>query len=180
MKAGAAVGRRAGITGKRWVFISTLAIMGLLLFVPSFHNDYINLTFRNILMYAAMSYGWNLIGGYTGYVSFGNVAFFGIGAYCSAVLSKTGIDNVFADVGLALVVCALFAIVVGLPILRLRGHYFGIATLGVALGLTDLANNLDFVGGIGVLNVGHAHPKIRAAVVAQLAQKPLLAAEPLE
>jgi branched-chain amino acid transport system permease protein len=156
MKAGAAVGRRAGITGKRWVFISTLAIMGLLLFVPSFHNDYINLTFRNILMYAAMSYGWNLIGGYTGYVSFGNVAFFGIGAYCSAVLSKTGIDNVFADVGLALVMCALFAIVVGLPILRLRGHYFGIATLGVALGLTDLANNLDFVGGSGGLNLKQA------------------------
>jgi len=156
LSANAVPGRGAGITGRRWVFLGSLAVMGLLLFVPGFHNDYLNLTFRNILMYAAMSYGWNLIGGYTGYVSFGNVAFFGIGAYCSAVLSKNGVDNLFLEVALALIVCALFAVVVGLPILRLRGHYFGIATLGVALALTDLGNNLDFVGGSGGLNLKQA------------------------
>lgn len=152
--------RRGAITGKRWVFLVSLGLMAGLLFVPAGHSDYLNLTFRNILMYAAMSYGWNLIGGYTGYVSFGNVAFFGIGAYCSAVLSKAGVDNLFADVGLALIVNALFAVAVGLPILRLRGHYFGIATLGVALGLTDLASNLDFLGGSGgasIKQIGEAH-----------------------
>ena len=76
-----------GITGSPQAFAVSLAIMALLLAIPALHNGYIELTVRNILMFAAMSYGWNLLGGYTGYVSFGNVVFFGIGAYCSAVLS---------------------------------------------------------------------------------------------
>ena len=143
----------AGITGKRWVFIAMLGVMALLLAVPAAHSGYLNLTVRNILMFAAMSYGWNMIGGYTGYVSFGNVVFFGLGAYCSAVLSKYGIDNLFADVALAMFVNGLFAALVGMPILRLRGHYFGIATLGVALAVSDLVNNLDYLGGSGGLKI---------------------------
>jgi branched-chain amino acid transport system permease protein len=140
-----------GITGSPQAFAVSLAIMALLLVIPALHNGYIELTVRNILMFAAMSYGWNLLGGYTGYVSFGNVVFFGIGAYCSAVLSAHHVDTLLADVPLALVCAALFAIVVGLPILRLRGHYFGIATLGIALAVADLANNLDALGGSGGL-----------------------------
>ena len=50
-----------------------------MLALPAAHSGYLNLTVRNILMFAAMSYGWNMIGGYTGYVSFGNVVFFGLG-----------------------------------------------------------------------------------------------------
>jgi branched-chain amino acid transport system permease protein len=140
-----------GITGKRWVFIGALGAMLGLLFVPALHNDYITVIFRNILMFAAMAYGWNMIGGYTGYVSFGNAVFFGLGCYCSAVLSKVGVDNLFADIALAVVFNAAFAIVVGLPVLRLRGHYFGIATLGILLAVSDLVNNLDFLGGSGGL-----------------------------
>jgi branched-chain amino acid transport system permease protein len=134
--------------------------MGLLLFVPSFHNDYINLTFRNILMYAAMSYGWNLIGGYTGYVSFGNVTFFGIGAYSAAVLSAHGIDNLAAGVALGAIASAAFAVVIGIPVLRLKGHYFGIATLGIALAVADIVANLDALGGtsgLAVHQVDDAH-----------------------
>lgn len=140
-----------GITGNPQAFAVSLGIMLLLLGIPVLHNGYIELTVRNILMFAAMSYGWNLLGGYTGYVSFGNVVFFGIGAYCSAVLSAHHVDSLLADVPLAMVCAALFAIVVGLPILRLRGHYFGIATLGIALAVADLANNLDALGGSGGL-----------------------------
>jgi branched-chain amino acid transport system permease protein len=143
----------AGITGRRWVFITMLGVMAALLALPAAHSGYLNLTVRNILMFAAMSYGWNMIGGYTGYVSFGNVVFFGLGAYCSAVLSKYGIDNLFADVALAMLVNGLFAALVGMPILRLRGHYFGIATLGVALAVSDLVNNLDYLGGSGGLKI---------------------------
>jgi branched-chain amino acid transport system permease protein len=140
-----------GITGNPYAFAGVLAVMALLLAVPLAHNDYLNLTFRNILMFAAMSYGWNLLGGYAGYVSFGNVVFFGIGAYCSAVLSAHHLDSLFLDVPVALAACALFAFLTGLPILRLRGHYFGIATLGIALAAADLANNLDALGGSGGL-----------------------------
>ena len=149
-----------GITGSPVAIGVALALMALLLLVPLGHNGYIEIVFRNILMYAAMAYGWNLIGGYTGYVSFGQVAFFGIGAYCSAVLSAHNVDNLFADVALACVVTALFAVLVGLPVLRLKGHYFAIATLGIGLALSDIVANLDVLGassGLAVHHVDEAH-----------------------
>jgi branched-chain amino acid transport system permease protein len=149
-----------GITGNPIAFAVVLVMMALLLAIPLTHNGYIEVVFRNILMYAAMAYGWNLIGGYTGYVSFGNVAFFGIGAYCSAVLAKHGVDNVLLYVLLAMAVCAAFAAIVGFPVLRLKGHYFAIATLGVALAVTDIIANLDVLGGTGGLalhQVDEAH-----------------------
>jgi branched-chain amino acid transport system permease protein len=149
-----------GITGNPVAFGLVLAIMALLLFVPLSHNGYIELLFRNILMYSAMAYGWNLIGGYTGYVSFGQVAFFGLGAYCSGVLASHGIDNVVAYVALAMLVTAVFAVVVGFPVLRLKGHYFAIATLGIGLAVSDIVANLDVLGGTSGLalhQVDEAH-----------------------
>lgn len=144
-----------GITGNKRATWVAFGLMALLLLVPAAKNDYITLTFRNILMYAAMSYGWNMIGGYTGYVSFGQVAFFGLGAYCAGMLSQLGVDNLIADVAVACVVTALFATLLGLPILRLRGHYFGIATLGIGLALSDIIGNLDAMGGTSGLAVKH-------------------------
>jgi len=142
-----------GITGSPVAFAVVLVLMALLLAVPFAHNGYVETTFRYILMYATMAYGWNMIGGYTGYVSFGQVAFFGIGAYCSAVLSTMKIDNLFADVALACVVAAAFAILIGLAVLQLKGHYFAIATLGVGLAVTDIVSNLDALGGTGGMNI---------------------------
>ncbi|HEX3549580.1 MAG TPA: branched-chain amino acid ABC transporter permease [Candidatus Elarobacter sp.] len=155
--------RRAGlggITGNPIAFACVLVAMALLLLVPLGRNGYIEIVFRNILMYAAMAYGWNLIGGYTGYVSFGNVTFFGLGAYCSGVLSSHGIQNLFVYVLVAMVVNAAFAAIVGLPVLRLRGHYFGIATLGIGLAVSDIVENLDVLGGssgIHLQQVDEAH-----------------------
>lgn len=141
----------AGITGSRPALIAVIVAMLALLGVPALHNGYFEIVFRNILMYAALAYGWNLLGGYTGYVSFGQVAFFGIGTYCSAILNSNGITNLGAGIFLAIVVCALVAVVLGIPILRLRGHYFGIATLGVSLAMADIAANLNVLGGSGGL-----------------------------
>jgi branched-chain amino acid transport system permease protein len=149
-----------GITGNPVALVVALALMAILLLVPFGHNGYIEIVFRNILMYAAMAYGWNLIGGYTGYVSFGQVAFFGLGGYCSAVLAAHGVNNLFADVALACVVNALFAVLVGLPVLRLKGHYFAIATLGIGLALSDIVANLDVLGassGLRLPQVDEAH-----------------------
>lgn len=142
-----------GITGSPYAFAVALVLMALLLAVPLTHNGYIEIVFRGILMYATMAYGWNLIGGYTGYVSFGQVAFFGIGAYCSAVLSQLGLNNLFLDVLVACAVNGAFATLVGLPVLQLKGHYFAIATLGIALAITDIIANLDALGGTSGLRV---------------------------
>jgi branched-chain amino acid transport system permease protein len=148
-----------GIVGNRTALWVAVGMMALFLLVPTVLPGYQTL-FRTILIYAALAYGWNFIGGYTGYVSFGNVTFFGLGAYCAALLSTHGLDNLFADIGLAVVVCAVFAALVGLPVLRLKGHYFGIATLGTALAVTDIVGNLDAFGGTGGLalkQVDQAH-----------------------
>jgi branched-chain amino acid transport system permease protein len=63
------------------------------------------------------------------------------------VLSAHHVDSLLADVPVALVCAALFAIVVGVPILRLRGHYFGIATLGIAVATQEIIANVDALGG---------------------------------
>jgi len=101
----------------------------------------------NLFMLAALAESWNIIGGFTGYASFGNVAFFGIGAYTTGVLLTAG-GLPFA---LALPAGGLLAMVfgglVGMPILRLKGHYFGIATLGVAEATREIVYNLEITGG---------------------------------
>jgi branched-chain amino acid transport system permease protein len=101
----------------------------------------------NLFMLAALAESWNIIGGFTGYASFGNVAFFGIGAYTTGVL-LTVLKWPFA---LALPASGLlamaFAALVGIPILRLKGHYFAIATLGVAETMREIVYNLKITGG---------------------------------
>jgi branched-chain amino acid transport system permease protein len=151
--------RLGGITGNTTALWIAIGLMVLLLLVPTVLPGYQTL-FRNILTFVALAYGWNMIGGYTGYVSFGNMVFFGLGAYSAALLSARGIDNLVLDIAIAAVVGAVFAGVVGLPVLRLKGHYFGIATLGTALAVTDIIANLDAFGGTGGLalkQVDQAH-----------------------
>lgn len=136
-----------GITGSRYALYAVIVLMFALLAIPQLHNGYLENLFRGILMYGAMSLGWNLIGGYSGYVSFGNVVFFGLGAYTAATLSQHGIRNLLVALLAGMLVAAIFAAIFGVPILRLRGHYFGIATLGLALATQEIISNLDYFGG---------------------------------
>jgi branched-chain amino acid transport system permease protein len=99
-----------------------------------------------VLMFVVMASGWNIIGGLTGYASFGNIAFFGLGAYTAGVL-VTNLNWPFAlGLLLAPVVAALFALIVGIPLLRLRGHYFAVATLGVGVAVGEVVNNVGPLG----------------------------------
>lgn len=136
-----------GIAGSPQALAIVTGLLVLALGVPLLHNGYYENLVRGILMFSAMALGWNLIGGYAGYVSFGNVVFFGLGGYTSAVLAQAGSDNVWLAMPLAMLVAAIFAIALGVPILRLRGHYFGIATLGIALAVQEIVANVDALGG---------------------------------
>jgi branched-chain amino acid transport system permease protein len=94
-----------------------------------------------------LSESWNITGGYTGYVSFGHVTFFGIGAYVGALLFVwLGIPAYLATLP-AGVLAAAFAVVVGYPTLRLRGPYFAIATLALGFVVQLAVGNLPFTGG---------------------------------
>jgi len=99
-----------------------------------------------IVMFIVLATAWNIIGGITGYAAFGNVAFFGIGAYTTGMLVAKAKWPFLLALPLAPVLAALFAVLVGLPLLRLRGHYFAVASLGVGVALGELVQNIDYNG----------------------------------
>ncbi len=136
------------IAGNRIAVVLVAVLLVAMLFVPTLHNDYYNILVRGILMFGAMSMGWNIIGGYAGYVSFGNVVFFGLGAYASAVTSEyLHQTSPVLGVVFGCIIAVVLAVALGIPILRLRGHYFGIATLGLALATEEIIANVDWLGG---------------------------------
>ena len=124
----------------------TVVLFVALLFLPRFVSPYKLLTFTTVLSLALMAQGWNFIGGYTGYAAFGNVAFFGIGAYTTGLLmlSKWQIPF-FPAVAAGALLASAVAAAVGFAVLRLKGHYFAIATLGVAEALREVASSWDSV-----------------------------------
>jgi branched-chain amino acid transport system permease protein len=109
-------------------------------------------TVTAIFMFVALSQAWNLIGGFTGYASFGQVVFFGIGGYFTAVAMTQWHLSFWTCLVLGGAVAALFGALIGMPLLRLRGHYFAIATLGVAEGMREVVTNLPGLtgGGAGI------------------------------
>ena len=111
----------------------------------------------NVLILATLAQSWNIIGGYTGYPSFGNSVFYGLGGYGVAIaMVQYGLPfPVGLAIGISLAVG--FAILLGLPVLRLRGHYFAIATLGLAEVMTAIVSNLEIAG----RNVGLILPLVK-------------------
>jgi branched-chain amino acid transport system permease protein len=130
-----------------WPLIGAFAVLMVALQASGVLTDYWTTILLELSIFAVLALSWDLVGGQTGYPSFGNMAFFGVGAYTSAILvKKFGVDvfPAFAAAGLAAIVFAAF---IGLIVLRLRGHYFAIATLGVLLASTQIATNLEITNG---------------------------------
>jgi branched-chain amino acid transport system permease protein len=109
-------------------------------------------TASTVLMFVALAAAWNLIGGYTGYASFGQVGFFGLAGYATAALMTHAHVSFWLAMPISAVLAGLFAALVGAPLLRLRGHYFAVATLGVAEGLREVTTNVPGLtgGGAGI------------------------------
>ena len=90
---------------------------------------------------------FNLISGFTGYISFGQGAFIGIGAYAGTLVMSTAGIPLLASVAVAGAISALIAGVLGFPLLRLRGHYFAITTFIIQLSLAAFVGSIDALGG---------------------------------
>ena len=90
-----------------------------------------------VFMMATVTQGLNVIVGLAGYHAFGNAAFFGIGAYATGIVMQYGVPFP-AALACAPPACAGVAALVGWPILRLRGHYFAVATVALNLALIEL------------------------------------------
>ena len=113
-----------------------LALLGLialiLAVVPHGLSVYLRSFALFTMMYVVLALSWNIISGFTGYTSFGHVAFYGIGAYACAILvadySWPWVPTLFVGA----LVAGVFAVGIGYPVLRLKGPYFAIAMLGTA------------------------------------------------
>ena len=137
------------MTGARGAVLAALALVAAALCVyPVFGTGYGIRATLQVFMWIALAGSWNLISGLTGYVSFGHVAFFGIGAYAGAILITTaGWSWPLAALAGGVAACVL-ALLIGYPCLRLKGPYFAIAMLGLNEVLRALVSYFEaFTGG---------------------------------
>ncbi|MBI3537338.1 MAG: branched-chain amino acid ABC transporter permease, partial [Chloroflexi bacterium] len=100
-----------------------------------------------ILMLVTLASSLNIIMGYTGYVSFGHIVFFGLGGYFAFYLMQFHSLHVLIAALIGGVGASVFAFLLGIPVLRLRGAYFALATIGVNEAMRAFMNNFDLFGG---------------------------------
>lgn len=135
---------------------SHLALFGFLAIVaalPLFGEAYALRLGTIACMYAVFALSWNIVGGFAGYPSFATAAFFGLGAYTTGILMNKGVP-LLVSVGVSLAFCLLLAALFGAVLLRLRGHYFAIASLSLVEVFRELVNNAtDLTGGGMGLNI---------------------------
>ncbi len=100
-----------------------------------------------LLIYATLGEAWNIITGFAGQTSFGHAAFFGIGAYTSAILFFRYAISPWFGLILGGIIAALVAGIVSFPFFKIRGHYFAIATLAIAEIVKQIFVSWDYVEG---------------------------------
>ncbi|MDF3042019.1 MAG: transporter permease, partial [Thermomicrobiales bacterium] len=126
--------------------------VGALLFFPRVASAY-NVTLAlTVLLTIVLATSWNIISGFTGYVSFGHAGFFGIGSYIGALLIFNEVMSWIPAMIVAGLGTAFVALVIGYPTLRLRGPYFAITMLGLSELARIVVTAWDSVtrGGLGV------------------------------
>jgi len=138
-------------SSSRRIFVVITVILACLAIFPwiGLPVYFVSLLFT-VCMFVSLSTSWNLIGGYAGYLSFGHVAFFGIGAYTTALMANGFHLSHFWTILSAIpagFVAMLVALLVGYPCLRLRGPYFAVVTLCFAFVVDLGVKNLDILGG---------------------------------
>ncbi len=137
----------------RVLLICALVSLPIMILVPLGATGYWMNLLTQLFIYGTLATAWNIIGGYTGYAAFGNIAFFGGGAYVTAELMTKAGWPFFVSMLVGGVVMMLYGALVGLPVLRLKGHYFAIATLGVAITTREIGNNVEFFGASRPVNL---------------------------
>ena len=149
-------------------FIAAACLVALLIYALAriVNNDYLFFAGYVVLQFVVLATAWNILGGYCGYVNFGSAAFFALGAYTTVSMVKfPALAAKYFPESLAAIVTTIFplpipvlillgGIIAGLVglgtgylTLRLRGVYFSIATLALAVVLQTLVVNWDYVGG---------------------------------
>lgn len=134
----------------RYIILFAIAILAPFLF-PSIITE---LSFLWLMILFALT--WDILGGQMGYNSFGNIIFFGIGCYTVAVFQRESnlefFVSLFLGMALSAILAVTFALILGPFILSMRGHYFSICTLGIAVAMADFFSAWEYVGaGSGIV-----------------------------
>jgi branched-chain amino acid transport system permease protein len=148
-------------------FLACVAAAAIVFFAcRQVQNDYVFFAGYVVVQYIVLGTAWNILGGYCGYVNFGTAAFFALGAYCTVAIYKVKTISLcaldYCPVSFAFpdsikvlpalmliggVISGIVGLGTGYLTLRLRGAFFSIATLALAVVVQTLITNWDFVGG---------------------------------
>jgi len=138
----------APLNPRNAVVIAVLALLALLpVYCALAGNTFLLSLFTRIVILALAAVSLNLMMGFGGMVSFGHAVYLGIGGYVVGILAKEGVGSGFVQWPLALAVCGVFALAVGLLSLRTRGVYFIMITLAFAQMAYYVAGGLERYGG---------------------------------
>ncbi|MBO0709684.1 MAG: branched-chain amino acid ABC transporter permease [Acetobacteraceae bacterium] len=131
------------------LFLLLLGLAGATVFGAArwIGNAYVYFAGYVVLQYIVLGTAWNILGGYTGYVNFGTAAFFALGAYATVVVHKLHPLPIPILIVIGGIIAGVIGLGMGYLTLRLRGVFFSIATLAMAVVAQTLITNWDFVGG---------------------------------
>ena len=125
--------RRSGLGGQYLAIAAFAAVCLLLGWLV--HNSYYQLIITLVLIWATAGVSWNMLSGYSGMISFGHAAFFGLGGYAMTIAFVQFDITPWIGIPLGVLVGMVAAIVIGLPTFRLRGHYFALSMLAYPLAM---------------------------------------------
>lgn len=134
----------------RWTkfIVGAVAVLVAALLLARFvSNEYFFFASYVVLQFIVLATAWNILGGYAGYVNFGSGAFFAAGAYTAVALIKAFAAPLLVQLAAAALVSGLMGFAVGAMTLRLRGIFFSIATVAIAVICETIVFNWGFVGG---------------------------------
>jgi branched-chain amino acid transport system permease protein len=129
-----------------WLGVA-IFLVAMLLMTQFIRNEYPFFAGYVILQYVVLSVAWTILGGYAGYVNFGTNAFFGVGVYTAVLLAQAFSAPLSIQILVAAVMGALLGLGIGLLTLRMRGIFFSIATIAVAIVIETAVTNWRYVGG---------------------------------
>jgi len=155
--------------GKFWIVSFIVSLIFLVLTRWLITNEYFFFAGYQVLQFIVLATAWNILGGYTGYTNFGTGAFFAVGAYSAVVLHKLTTLPVPVMMLTGGVMSGVIGFGMGYLTLRLRGVFFAIATLALAIVAQTLIVNWDYVGGSrGIYIIRPQHAPISGSYIQYL------------
>jgi branched-chain amino acid transport system permease protein len=134
--------------GTKRFIVGALVFLALVYWLTrAVSNEYVFFASYVVLQFVVLATAWNILGGYAGYVNFGSGAFFAVGAYTGVALFKSVGAPILVQVAAGATVAGLLGLAVGAMSLRLRGIFFSIATIAIAIILETVVVNTPFLGG---------------------------------